>query len=406
MYATSLCQADMNMRFEPRSWLSVFDYDRLLQPAAGRSTDLPVFERFDWSGRPVEPGFRRVRVMARQTYVLSHAAIGGVSAAASAAPRAARALMERGVDNGQFHCLLAPDGGVLDPTADLYDIAFGLFAMAWWYRFSGDQNALSVAEQSVTDLRLKLASPAGRGFVARAGDTGPHQQNPHMHLFEAAIFLAAFSGRPIFRGLADELFRLAEDVLIDHSTTTLAEFFDDDWRPMGVDGPVRVEPGHHYEWVWLLHRYGALADQPRAYAIADELFAFALRHGHDPDTGLVISAVSPTGKSLATDLRAWPNTEYLKAQIAMRERHGSGDGFDDGALDANLDRISAYFLKSQPHGPAVDLVDGFWIDCLDGGSYRAKSDHVPASTLYHLFFGFTELLRHRGGHAHFSGLPW
>ncbi|OJU19552.1 MAG: hypothetical protein BGN95_13785 [Sphingomonas sp. 66-10] len=406
MHATNLRRTDIDTRFEPWSWLRAFDYDRLLHPDPAQLAGPPVFERFDWSGRPVEPGFRRVRVMARQTYVLSHAAIGGMQAAASAAPRAARALMEHGVEDGQFLCLLAPDGSVLDPAADLYDIAFGLFAMAWWYRFSGDRRALFVAEESIANLRLLLASPSGRGFVARADKAGPHQQNPHMHLFEAAIFLAAFSGRPAFRALADDLFALAEDVLIDRATSTLAEFFDDAWRPLGIDGPIRIEPGHHYEWVWLLHRYGALANQPRAYAIADKLFDFALRHGHDPQTGLVLSAVSPAGKSIATDLRVWPNTEFLKAQIAMRERHNSGPGFDAAAIDANLDRISAYFLTSQPSGPAARLANGFWIDCLEGDSYRAKSDHVPASTLYHLFFAFAELLRHRSGHGHFSGLPW
>ncbi|QNA82912.1 hypothetical protein G4G27_01970 [Sphingomonas sp. So64.6b] len=405
MYADNLHRVESDMRFEPRTWLGVLDYDRLLH-AAAPSTHVPVVERFDWSGRPIEPGFRRIRVMARQTYVLSHAAIGGNSAAAAGAPRAARALIERGVDNGQFHCLIAPDGTVLDPTADLYDIAFGLFAIAWWYRLSGDEDALLLAEHSVANVRKKLASPSGRGFVARAHDTGPHQQNPHMHLFEAAIFLAAFSGRPVFQDLADELFELAENAMIDSATGTLSEFFDDDWRPLARRGLIRVEPGHHYEWVWLLHRYGALMDKPRAFAIADRLFDFALRHGHDPVTGLVLSAVCPRGNSIASDLRVWPNTEFLKAQIAMRELHGSGQGFNDVAVEENLARISRYFLEAQASGPAAELETGFWIDSVESGSYQPMSDHVPASTLYHLFFAFTELLRHRQGHPHFSGLPW
>jgi mannose/cellobiose epimerase-like protein (N-acyl-D-glucosamine 2-epimerase family) len=401
MYAENLRHADIGTPFDPRVWLQLFDYERLLQPAK-----LPVVERFDWSGRPVEPGFRRVRVMARQTYVLSHAAIGGSPSAAAAAPRAARALMDHGVDAGQFHCRLGPDGAVLDSTADLYDIAFGLFAMAWWYRYSGDEIALSVAEQSIAHLREHLASPSGRGFEARAGGTGRHEQNPHMHLFEAAIFLTAFSARPAFRALADELFALAEDVLIDRGTGTLAEFFDDEWRPIATDGAVLVEPGHHYEWVWLLHRYGALADQPRAFAIADRLFDFALRHGHDVRTGLVLATVSSTGESLGTDLRAWPNTEFLKAQIAMRELRGSRPGFNEAAIETNINRIWSYFLRSPADDIMAGLQDGLWIDCVEAQGYRPKGNHVPASTLYHLFFGFSELLRDRGGHPQFSGLPW
>ncbi|MDQ9786272.1 hypothetical protein RF094_26580, partial [Serratia marcescens] len=82
------------------------------------------------------------------------------------------------------------------------------------------------------------------------------------------------------------------------------------------------------------------------------MFAFAQAHGHDPATGLIRDAVDPTGRVLAPDLRIWPNTEYLKAQVAMRERLGEGPGFDDTALAANLARIFRHFLTPQASGPA------------------------------------------------------
>lgn len=388
---------------EVRAWLGSVDYGRLLHEAA-RASGVPVIERFDWHGNAVDPGFRRIRVMARQAYVLSHAAIGGARGTERRAARAAAALIDHGLGpDGQFRCRLASDGAVLDATADLYDIAFGLFAMAWWYRLSGDERALAVAERSVSHLRAEMASPAGRGFVSRAGTAGRHEQNPHMHLFEAATFLAAFTGRASFRALADELFALAETTLFDAATGILPEHFDAQWRP-AADG--RVEPGHHYEWVWLLHRYALLASQPRAYDMADRLFAFAQRHGHDHATGLVLDAVDAKGRPVETDLRIWPNTELLKAQIALQERHGPAPGFDDAALAETVQRIREHFLTARLHGPAASLRPGWWIDHVHAGDLRPKSDHVPASTLYHIFFAFTELLRHRAGHDPFSGLPW
>lgn len=404
-YAPTLRHSEMRAPFEPKLWLDKFDYLRLLH-RQGRPEQVPVVERFDLSGNPMHAGFCRVRVIARQTYVLSHAALGDNAGAAQAAPCAAHALMERGFQGGQFQCRLDQHGAVLDATPDLYDIAFGLFAMAWWYRFSGDERALAIAEESIGHVRHTLASPSGSGFLARAGDSGPHQQNPHMHLFEAAIFLTAFSGRSSFRSLADELYALAKERLIDPATGTLAEHFDSNWRPIAVDGSIRVEPGHHYEWAWLLHRYAALANEASASALADMLFAFAHDHGHDSKTGLVFAAVSPTGASVGADFRAWPNTEFLKAQIAMRERHGTGPGFDDAALDANLERIWNHFLSPPFNSPSSSTDCGLWIDCICDKRYEPTTDHVPASTLYHLFFGFSELLRHRGRHSYFSGLPW
>jgi len=391
---------------ELSSWLFALDYNRFVY-GPRQSLGLPIVERFGWHGRAIEPGFRRIRVMARQTYVFCHAALGGNTTARQHAMTAAAALIERGVGaNGQFYCRLSPDGSVLNPDPDLYDIAFGLFAMAWWYRLTGEDRALDIAERSINNLRASMASTSGRGYLASLRYPQSHEQNPHMHLFEAAIFLAAFSKRPEFRALADELFELAEAALFDATTGTLPEVFDHEWRPVGQDGLYRVEPGHHYEWVWLLHRYGDLASQPKAFAIARTLFAFAQQHGHDEATGLVLDAVDQHGHPTATDLRIWPNAEFLKAQVVMQERYGAGEGFSETAILNNVQRIRRYFLTPQPDGPASALPKGLWIDYLEGTSYRPKCDHVPASSLYHIFFAFAELLRHRAGHSPFSGLPW
>jgi mannose/cellobiose epimerase-like protein (N-acyl-D-glucosamine 2-epimerase family) len=389
-----------------RSWLATVDYTRLLhRPVC--APGVPLVERFDWHGQPIEPGFRRIRVMSRQCYVLCHAAIGGGPEARELAREAIEALIAHGIGaDGQFHSSIHPDGSVLNAEADLYDIAFGLFAMAWWYRLSGDSRAIAIAERSIAHLRAELASPSGCGFIARAGDTGSHLQNPHMHLFEATSFLAAFTGRPAFHALADDLFALAEDVLIDSVTGVLPESFDAAWRPVEEGGVVRVEPGHQYEWVWLLHRYGELASQPRAFALAETLFAFAHRHGHDAATGLIFDAVDHEGRPIARDLRVWPNTEALKAQVAMQERYGEGPGFDGPAIRDNVRRIRQHFLTRQSSGPAAALSDGWWIDYLEGDSLRPKCNHIPASSLYHIFLAFTELLRYRAGHDPFSGQPW
>ena len=388
------------------AWLTKLDYGRLLhEPAC--APGMPVIERFDWHGRAVDPGFRRIRVMGRQSYVLCHAALGGNEGTRRLASVAIAALMDHGIgSDGQFLCRVRSDGSVLNAAPDLYDIAFGLFAMAWWYRLSGDERAIAIAERSIEHLRAEMTSPTGLGFVSRAGQTRLLEQNPHMHLFEAATFLAAFTRRPAFKVLADELYELADTVLFDAETGTLPEFFDADWRPIARNGVVRIEPGHHYEWVWLLHRYARLARRPGALGMADQLFAFAQQHGHDDTTGLVYDAVDRYGNPVETDLRIWPNTEFLKAQVAMQEAHGQGPGFDDSAIMHNVQRVRDYFLTRQPQGPAAVLGEGWWIDHLEGAGLRPKSDHVPASTLYHIFFAFTELLRHRAGHDPFSGLPW
>ena len=63
--------------------------------------------------------------------------------------------------------------------------------------------------------------------------------------------------------MADEIVALCLDRFIDRDTAALREFFASDWTPVsGVQGEV-VEPGHHYEWAFLLDRWAKLTGRDR-----------------------------------------------------------------------------------------------------------------------------------------------
>ncbi|MGG2334310.1 AGE family epimerase/isomerase, partial [Salmonella enterica] len=76
-----------------------------------------------------------------------------------------------------------------------------------------------------------------------------------MHLLEAALALFEASGDGLFRDLALELLVLFETRLFDAASGTLAEFFAHDWQRLR---PSAIEPGHQFEWAWLLHQAGRL----------------------------------------------------------------------------------------------------------------------------------------------------
>ena len=375
--------------------------------ATGRDPQGGFVERFDWHGVPVDPGFRRVRVAGRQTYVAAHAAIGGMEEAWPLAEEGARYLTtacQR--EDGLFVSRLSPDGRVIDPEPDLYDNAFALFGLAWWYRASGEAAALRSASSCITGIEQKLRSPSGHGFLSRPGQDARHEQNPHMHLFEAALVWAAFTGGAQFGELATRLFALCRQHLFDEESGTLAELYDGKWQRVPSPENAAIEPGHHYEWVWLLHRYADLTGHTEARSIAERLYGFAHRWGHDRKSGLVVSAVDPSGAVLADDLRIWPNLEYLKARIARREAaEKSNEQASAGEIDLVADRVVRYFLDP-PSKTAATPAKGLWIDWLRSDAATLNCDHVPASTLYHIMLAFTELLRHDAGHGPFSGKPW
>lgn len=369
---------------EVRAWL----FDRALPLWADAGLDGPglgFVERLDLAGRPADPGFKRVRVQARQVYVYSHACLLGWE------PGPACATARRGVDFLAAHALLpeggwartlAPDGRVLDPTLDLYDQAFVLFALAWWRRASGEAAAEALALRTLDAVEARLARPDGQGFRVADPDPGGQLQNPHMHLLEAALAWVEAGGDARFEALARRLAALFRARLFDTGTGTLGEYFDDGWRRRpGPEGD-RLEPGHHLEWSWLLRHAGRLLGLDLA-AEAEALRGFARRHGADPATGLVWDEVDAAGAVRLASHRAWPQTEALKAELA----HGEFTGEWDRARIAGLtDLLLDRYLATVPAGG--------WVDCF-GCDGRLRSDHMPASTFYHLFLAFAELLRLR-----------
>jgi mannose/cellobiose epimerase-like protein (N-acyl-D-glucosamine 2-epimerase family) len=64
--------------------------------------------------------------------------------------------------------------------------------------------------------------------------------------------------------MADEIAELALSKFIDPKSGGLREYYDGDWNAApGVDGRI-VEPGHQFEWAWLLLRWGQLAGRDDA----------------------------------------------------------------------------------------------------------------------------------------------
>lgn len=359
-----------------RRWL----FDAALPLWAEKGVDEHGFvEQLDHEGRPDETT-RRVRVAARQVYVFAEAARLGWSPGAAIAERGFDRLVRSawlGPQQGWAR-LLSLQGEVIDRTAELYDIAFVLFAAAALNGLTGDPAARRAAHATLDflDGRMRLAE----GFRESLGGGGPRQQNPHMHLMEAALAWTAL-GEERFSGLADQLADLFAQRLFDPASGTLGEFFSEDWRTAPAEETVRcVEPGHHFEWVWLVAELKRLRGRDLTPA-AVSLYDFAERHGIEPQSGGVRNGVTETGAPLDRSSRAWTNCERIKAGIAITELTGR-----DARAGA---RAGLAFLFD--HNLARPLA-GSWSDTIapDG---RSDTDPVRASTFYHLMLAFSEVLR-------------
>lgn len=329
-------------------------------------------------GTPSPSEVRTTLVTARLVYSFSHAHLLGVPGALAAARHGLDFLWEvcRRPD-GRFCHRCSVTGEVLDARSDFYDLAFVLFALGWYGKASGEREAFGRAEAVMGFIESELAHPEG-GFREDTLGTLPRRQNPHMHLLEACHALAEASGDPRWLERADMLVRLMQRRMVDDAGS-LTEFFGEDWSPApGGGGQIR-EPGHHYEWTWLLYHHARLTGSTAARDSARQLFAFADRH-HAVGS-LVVNEIDPQGTVLNGAALLWPQTEYLKALAARAE-------FEDDAaatarLDAHLDLIFTSF---------VDRGTGLWVNQLDTAG-QPIADPIPVRVLYHLLLALADVIR-------------
>src|SRR5690606_8407057 len=158
------------------------------------------------------------------------------------------------------------------------------------------------------DLRTALAALAlpGGGWREDAGH--PHQANAHMHLLEACLAWEALEPGAAWTGMADEIVSLARRWFIDREAGFLREFFEPDWSPATGEAGRLVEPGHQFEWAWLLTRWGRARGDAWALEAATRLYAHGQR-GVDPARGVAIDELDDALEVRSARARLWPQTE-------------------------------------------------------------------------------------------------
>ncbi len=323
----------------------------------------------------------RVRVQARQTYVFSEALRMGWK------PDTAADHIAMGLStltgpalrpDGLAGRVLKSDGsGLVDDTADLYDTAFALFALAETANtLEGAEEALAGARRILKAADATLRAPDGGYFESAPTDQRRHQ-NPHMHLLEACLALHRADPDGDHLSRAAEIIDLFDRYFTAGPGDLLGEHFAPGWtQPAGRDADI-VEPGHQFEWVWLLHAYARATDTP-VHARAETLYVFAC--STLDEEGRALQEVTREGAVADGSRRTWPQTEALKAHLAMFE--ATGEESFAAAACRSFDVLMDEYLTPE----------GGWIDQYDATG-KPMSHNMPASTGYHVVLAMAELMR-------------
>jgi mannose-6-phosphate isomerase len=216
-----------------------------------------------------------------------------------------------------------------------------------------------------------LRNPHG-GFEESAPPSLPLLANSHMHLLEACLEWMGLDEDRVWSELAEEIVELALQRLHDPASGFVREFFDDDWTLAAGEHADVVEPGHQYEWAWLLLRWSQRVHNPRAHQLALALIDRTEDQAVDPARGVALNALFGNGRVRDARARLWPQTERIKAAFLAGVITGRPRYTEIAAAAARS--LMKYLDMPTP---------GLWHDTMDErGAFVEQL--VPASSFYHI----------------------
>jgi len=323
---------------------------------------------------------RRTRVVARQIYVFCVAHRLGWHGESQALIRHGLSFLLHKLlqSNGLFASSVTTTGQVVDTRFDLYEQAFALFALAHAYEACPDiqGDLLAHANATLDALNARYRHPLS-GYQEACPPTVPLKANPHMHLFEAALaWEAHHEAGSRWHHLSDELGELALQHLIDRDCGALYELFDERWQPLPTAAGLIVEPGHQFEWGWLLIRWGTLRARSDALLAAKKLIVLGQTHGVCAQRHVAVNQLDARFQVTDGDAKLWPQTEWVKACHALSQVVSSPQErlFAAFGLRQSIGALRRYMQHPYP---------GLWHEVMtQDGVFQA--DLCRASSFYHV----------------------
>lgn len=347
----------------------------------GRLDNGAFVEGLTLEGVPISLTESRVRVQARQVYSYALAmnnnlAFGNLHPA-----------FEQSIHRFINSCFRADgvagrriniaNGNLIDTTADLYDTAFCLLALAESTVVVGKAITGPVIQRLLAGLDSTMAYENNQGFREFLPAPETRTQNPHMHLFEALLRLYDVT---LDESIAERISML--DMFI------RATFFDREnrWISEEVSSSIRsidYEPGHSMEWVWLLGYQARLFGQPL------DPFALDLYENYqrlDIAEGYMPLKVGATGVIVDGNRRLWSQTEALKGHLCLLELDADGPKqiYEKNAAECANSILDDWLMPS--------YVEGGWHNNFDGND-QLISTFMPTTSGYHVYLATSELAR-------------
>jgi mannobiose 2-epimerase len=230
-------------------------------------------------------------------------------------------------------------GSAVSDRKQIYAQAFAIYAMAEYYRATGNPESLERARQLYGFIEEHSYDPVDKGYLeARAPDWGaledlrlsekdlncPKSMNTHLHILEAYTNLLRVWRDPGLLARQKELLEVTMDRIVDPHTAHFHMFFDKEWNSL-TD---HISFGHDIEGSWLMVEAADVIGDPalteRVRALALRMADAVSREAVDRD-GSIFYEANSAGVFIDPNKHWWAQAEavvgfYNAYQISGEER--------------------------------------------------------------------------------------
>lgn len=227
-------------------------------------------------------------------------------------------------EHGGVYWTVDHRGNPLDTKKQIYALSFAIYGFSEFYRSSGNNRALQLADGLYHDIVKYSYDENNGGYIEaltrdwktiadlRLSTKDANEKksmNTHLHVLEAFTNLYRVSATELLRVQIQELIRLFADHIISRQTDHLVLFFDEEWNARSKT----VSYGHDIEAAWLLQEAAEVIDdklllgeiKDRSVALAN-----AAAVGLDKDGGLWYE-YDPEQDRLIRQKHSWPQAEAM-----------------------------------------------------------------------------------------------
>ena len=274
------------------------------------------FELVNENGNPINT-LRRSRLVARQIYSFVKSEELGWEGSSKKIVSMGLNFLEKNLisQDGQIFMNIDIEKNNLNNNHDLYDYAFVFLCLSELAKNEFFfEKAVALSNKSLNWITNNWRHYE-IGFNEDPKVSNNLRANPHMHLLEASLSWEQVecNDKKRWISISDEIVNLLLYKLYSDKILAVSEYFDLNWNYTKEKRIQIIEPGHQYEWAWLLLNWAKKRKNIKAKILAKKLINTAETYGFDKETLKVVNALNFDHKIIDNNSKLWQQTERLKA---------------------------------------------------------------------------------------------